>query len=83
MPRCTVRLDIEAEFTGRIIEEDIGGEMPFVESHFEEIEFQEAWMFGRSWTEAEMRTTFGDMGADALICLFESYAVEGYWESDE
>ena len=81
MARCTVRLYIEAEFTGTLTEEDIGGELPFVETYVDDIEFQEAWMFGRAWTEAEMRTTFGDMGADAMIGLLQGYAED--WEDRE
>jgi hypothetical protein len=80
MARCTVRLEIEAEFSGRIVREDIGGEMPFVETYVEDIELSEAWMFNRVWTEAEMRTTFGDMGAEALIGLMQGYAED--WEEE-
>lgn len=61
--------EIDVVFAAIETTEDIGGEMPFEETIVENVEFLEMFIFGRWWTEAELRTTFGDMGADAMIRL--------------
>lgn len=38
------------------------------------------WLFGDDWTERELRLTFGDMGAEALLQLIFNNVEE--WEDD-
>jgi hypothetical protein len=73
--------EIEAVFAAKQTTEDIGGEMPFVVTVIEDVEFLEMYAFKKWWTEAELRTAFGDMGADAMIRLMQDQIDD--WEELE
>lgn len=82
MPSATVEEYIEAEvsFQTETCDYGVSGSPVWEEIDTTSMELESLHMFGRDWSEAELRLTFGDMGADAIRRLvFES--VEE-WDDD-
>ena len=83
MPRAEVYSDIYADVSFQADFVPGYGEQPdCYEIDVASLEIDSLHMFGKDWSEAELRLTFGDMGADAIRGLvFE--LVEGEdWEDD-
>ena len=82
MPRSTVYADIEAIVSFETERADYGvrGSPVWDEIDPATMELESLHMFGRDWTEAELRLTFGDIGADALARLIFDEVEE--WDND-
>ena len=63
MPVSRVSDEIDAYVSARGVKVDYGvpGSPEWIE--YEDLELDSLWMFGRDWTEKELRAVFGDMGA--------------------
>jgi hypothetical protein len=79
MPKSTARVttEIEAQVSLDAFDDDLNPE----ENYLDNFELGDLWMFGREWSERDLRITFGDMGADALIGLIFGL-VEDYEHDD-
>ena len=53
------------------------------EAFFDDMELESLHMFGRDWSEKELRVYFGDMGADALLSLLFAEAGDDVMEWGE
>jgi hypothetical protein len=71
MPRTTVYNEIEAVVSFDTFTADYGvqGSPEWEEIMPETMEIEGMTMFGRDWSEADLRATFGDQGAEALRSL--------------
>lgn len=65
MARATVTAEIEAEVSFMANSDSDDPREVF----FDNMELESLWMFGNEWTEKELRLTFGDMGANAMLQL--------------
>ena len=80
MPVSRVTTEIEATVTGSAVKSDYGVPGSPVWYEYEAIDLDSLHMFGRDWSEKELRVTFGDMGADALIGLIFEQCED--WENE-
>jgi len=82
MPRTTIHSDLEATVSFETEKQDYGvpGSPVWDEIDPSSMELESLWMFGKEWTEAELRLTFGDMGADAIAGLIFDMVED--WEDD-
>lgn len=71
MPRTTVYNEIEAVVSFETFTEDYGvqGSPEWEEIMPETMEIEGMTMFGKDWSEVDLRATFGDQGAEALRAL--------------
>jgi hypothetical protein len=82
MPRAKVYSDIEAEVIFDTVKEDYGVERSPVWDAIADdtMRLESLHMFGREWSEREMRVTFGDFGTDAFLGLVFDQVED--WEDD-
>lgn len=75
MAKAYVRADIEAEMSFDVLREEYG-----IEIDLETVEIDCMTMFGRDWSESDLRATFGDQGAEAMRALVLAEVED--WEDD-
>jgi hypothetical protein len=75
MAKAYVLADIEAELSFRVLKEEYGCEIDL-----ETVEIDSLSMFGRDWSESDLRATFGDQGAEAMRDLILSEVED--WEDE-
>jgi hypothetical protein len=82
MPSATVTSEIEAEVSFAIERVDYGvsGSPEWDEILPDTMELESLHMFGRDWSEKELRITFGDMGTDAMLGLIYEQVEE--WDDE-
>jgi hypothetical protein len=69
MALARIATEIEAEIYAIGVPTDYGVPRSSTWVEYDDLELHGLTMFGREWTEKELRNTFGDQGADALIAL--------------
>jgi hypothetical protein len=71
MPRAKVCDELEAfiQFDTESCDYGVDHSPEWDEIRRDTLELESLHMFGRAWSEKELRVTFGDLGADALISL--------------
>ena len=82
MPTANVNTEIEAVVTFATEKSDYGvnGSPVWDEILHDTFSLDSLHMFGREWTEKELRVVFGDMGTDALLGLVFDEIEE--WDND-
>jgi hypothetical protein len=65
MPRARVIAAIDADISFNAANDSDDPSAWFLDDY----SLESLHMFGRTWSEKELRVTFGDLGADALIGL--------------
>jgi len=82
MPTASVNTEIEARVSFNIVKEDYGvrGSPVWDEILDDTLSLDSVHMFGRDWSEKDLRVVFGDMGTDALLSLI--YGSIEDWEDD-
>jgi hypothetical protein len=75
MAKAYVLADIEAELSFRVLKEEYGCEIDL-----ETVEIDSLSMFGRDWSESDLRATFGDQGAEAMRAMILAEVED--WEDE-
>jgi hypothetical protein len=74
--RAKVQATVEAVVS---FDADNYGDNPY-EYFVDNMALDSLWLFGDEWTERELRLTFGDMGAEALLQLIFNNVED--WENE-